>query len=303
MSERPMVFSGSPLDRVSNQRRDAQWVRAALDDAQSCYLPLHRLEFPVTDIEPGQLFWGDRSWLSAAGAEVEPVLLGTLKGRAHFAFDASGVASPEAAFDLTGIARFHGLRAVVPRLSIEEAAICAHARSLVDWHQRHRYCAVCGAATEPSGGGTSRHCSACDAEHFPRTDPVAIVVVTDGDRCLLGRSGRFQGNMYSALAGFIEPGESIEEAVRREVKEEAGIDVGAVRYVSSQPWPFPSSLMIGCIASAKSSEISLDDEELEDARWFDRGLIEEVLAGRAHEISMPQPFAIARHLIEAWIES
>lgn len=178
--------------------------------------------------------------------------------------------------------------------------MAAHARSLVDWHARHGFCAVCGAATEPRSGGSSRKCAACGADHFPRTDPVAIVVVTHGERCLLGRSGRFQGNLYSALAGFIEPGESIEEAVRREIKEEAGIEVGAVRYIASQPWPFPSSLMIGCLADARSEDIRLDEEELEDARWFERGLIRDVLSGVAREISVPQPFAIARHLIETW---
>ena len=301
MSERPIAFAGSPLDRVSSQRRDEGWLGEMLAHPESCFLPLHRLELPVTEMEPARLFWGDGSSLTAAGRGVQPVLLGTWKGRAHFAFDASGVASPESAFDLGGLARFHNLRAVAARLSLEEAAIAAQARSLVDWHQRHGFCAVCGQPTEPAGGGTSRRCRACEAEHFPRTDPVAIVVVTQGERCLLGRSGRFQGNMYSALAGFIEPGETIEEAVRREVKEEAGIEVGAVRYVSSQPWPFPSSLMIGCLAEAVSEDIALEDDELEDARWFERAFIEDVLAERTREISVPQPIAIARHLIEAWI--
>jgi NAD+ diphosphatase len=301
MSERPIAFAGSPLDRVSAMRRDEAWLAEMLRREDSCFLPLHRLEVPVTEMEPGQLFWGDRSWLAQAGGDAPTVLLGVWKERAHFAFDASAVSSPERAFDLAGLARFDNLRAVVPRLSIEESAIAAQARSLVDWHQRHRFCAVCGAGTEPAGGGTSRRCPSCEAEHFPRTDPVAIVVVTDGSRCLLGRSGHFRGNMYSALAGFIEPGESIEEAVRREVKEEAGIDVGRVRYLSSQPWPFPSSLMIGCIAEARSAEIALEDDALEDARWFERSFIEDVLAGRTQEISVPQPIAIARHLIEAWL--
>lgn len=299
MTEDVMVFAGSPMDRMSNERRDPEWLSRATADPDGCYLPLVDLKFPITQMSEGQLFWGDRSWLAKA-APVEPVLLGVLNGRPHFAFDASAVPAPEEAFDLSGIAAFGGLREVVPVLSQAEAGIAAQARSLLDWHRRHPHCAVCGARTETKHGGSSRRCPGCEAEHFPRVDPVSIVVVTDGERCLLGRSGRFRGNMYSALAGFIEPGESIEEATRREVKEEAGIEVGKVRYVASQPWPFPSSLMIGCIAEALSDTIVLDEEELADARWFERGFIRAVLEGGERAISVPQPLAIARHLISTW---
>ena len=303
MIEDVMVFAGSPMHRASNERRDAQWVAQAAADPDGCYLPLVDLKFPVTATGPGQLFWGDKSWLKKADPSVEPVLLGILNGRPHFAFDASGVGAPEEAFDLAGLAAFGGLREAVPSLSREEAGIAAQARSLLDWHRRHPYCAVCGSKTEVRNGGSSRRCPACKAEHFARVDPVSIVVVTHGDHCLLGRSGRFAGNLYSALAGFIEPGESIEEATRREVKEEAGIEVGAVRYVASQPWPFPSSLMIGCLAEALSDGITLDKEELADARWFHRTIIKGVLEGTEDEIALPQPLAIARHLITTWAYS
>lgn len=300
MTEKVMVFAGSPIDRVSNERRDAAWLQAAHDDPNGCYLPLVNLNFPVTQIEPSQLFWGDRSWLAKAPPGTEPILLGMLNGRPHFAFDASEVPEPEGAFDIAGIAGFMGLRDAAALLAHEETGLCSQARSVLDWHQRHPFCPRCGGSTTVRHAGASRKCTSCEAEHFARTDPVSIVVVTHGDKCLLGRSGRFRGRMYSALAGFIEPGESLEEATRREVKEEAGIEVGAVRYVASQPWPFPSSLMIGCIAEALSEEITVDEEELADARWFDKALIRGVLEGTENEISLPQPLAIARHLITTW---
>ena len=243
-------------------------------------------------------------WMPAGGGLTkagEPILLGTDAGAARFAVDVSTVPEPVVARGLRAGVEFQGLRTVAPNLAPEEAAIAAQARSLVGWHERHPFCAACGGMTRPRNGGTSRSCTRCKAEHFPRTDPVVIVVVSRGGRALLGRSGRFPGNLYSALAGFMEAGESIEEAVRREVAEEAGIEVGAVRYVASQPWPFPASLMIGCLAEGLSDEIAIDPEELEDARWFSRGEITDALAGRNDALRVPQPLAIAHHLIRAWL--
>lgn len=299
MTEDVMVFAGSPMNRASNERRDPDWLAAAWENPDGCYLPVVNLNFPVTEVGEPRLFWGDRSWLARAG-DVEPVLLGELRGRPHFVFDASGVASPESAFELDGLAAFGGLREAAATLSQDEVSIAAQARSLLDWHKRYPFCAACGGHTGLRHGGASRKCHGCGAEHFPRVDPVSIVVVTHGDNCLLGRSGRFQGRLYSALAGFIEPGESIEEATRREVLEEAGVEVGAVRYVSSQPWPFPSSLMIGCIAEALTEDIVLDEEELADAQWFSRDLIRAVLEDRENAISLPGKLAIARYLISTW---
>lgn len=179
----------------------------------------------------------------------------------------------------------------------------AEAKALLHWHARHRFCSNCGAATQVVQAGWRRDCPACKAQHFPRTDPVVIMLATDGDRCVLGRSGRFASTMWSCLAGFVEPGEAIEDAVRREIREEVGISCGRVDYFQSQPWPFPSSLMIGCHAQALSNELTVDREELEDARWFDR---DEVIAmlQRKHPdgLTTPVPVAIAYHIIRAWVE-
>ena len=176
---------------------------------------------------------------------------------------------------------------------------------LLNWHIRHGFCAVCGTATAMSLGGARRDCPNCGAQHFPRTDPVVIMLAIDagsgGEQALLGRSPRFNPGMYSCLAGFMEPGETIEDAVRRETAEESGIQVGRVRYHASQPWPFPSSLMIGCYAEALSTAIRRDEQELEDCRWFSREDVRRMLAGNHPEgITAPISMAIASHLIRAW---
>ena len=316
-----MPLAGNPLHRAGNERRDPAWLEAALAGDGTRFLPVLRLEVPVAagmpvdpaaDGGPGashgaggsgletsgpRLAWAKAGdWLARAG---EPVLLGLDGGAPRFAVDVSAVPEPACALE-AGI-EFQGLRTAAPCLSAEDAAIAAQARSLVGWHERHPYCAVCGGETRVRNGGGSRACTACGAEHFPRTDPVVIVVVSRGGRALLGRSGRFPGNLYSALAGFMEPGESVEEAVRREVEEEAGVRVGAVRYVFSQPWPFPASLMLGCLAEGLSDEIAIDPEELEDARWFSRTELTAAMEGRSEVMSVPEPIAIAHHLIRAWL--
>ena len=313
-----MPLAGNPLHRAGNERRDPGWLAAALAGEGTRFLPVHRLKVAVTaadgrdssaphpdgedraEVGANRLAWargGD--WLEGAG---EPVLLGLDGDDARFAVDVSDTPEPAAAsFGPGAGVEFQGLRTAAPNLPAGEAAIAAQVRGLVGWHERHPFCAACGAGTRPRNGGASRACAACGAEHFPRTDPVVIVVVARGGRALLGRSGRFPGNLYSALAGFMEPGESVEEAVRREVAEEAGIEVGAVRYVFSQPWPFPASLMLGCIAEGLSGEITVDPKELEDARWFSRAELVDALAGRSEVLSVPQPLAIAHHLIRAWL--
>jgi NAD+ diphosphatase len=174
---------------------------------------------------------------------------------------------------------------------------------MIDWHNRHGFCANCGAATTLTDGGYRRACGNCNAEHFPRTDPVVIMLPIKGDRCVLGRSPRFPPTMWSCLAGFCEPGESIEEAVRREVAEEVGVTCARVRYFASQPWPFPASLMIGCHAEAVSDEVVIDKSEIEDARWFDRAELKSMLL-RQHpqELSTPPPIAIAHHIIRDFVE-
>ncbi len=179
----------------------------------------------------------------------------------------------------------------------------AEAKAVLQWHMRHRFCASCGHATDTVCAGWKRDCPACETEHFPRTDPVVIMLIVDGDNCLLGRSPRFAPTMWSCLAGFIEPGESFEDAVRRETREEAGIICGRVKYFRSQPWPFPTSLMIGCHAEALSRDIVVDRTELEDARWFSKNeCIAMLMRNHPDGLTMPPPVAIAHHIVRAWVE-
>ena len=184
-----------------------------------------------------------------------------------------------------------------------EASMLAAAKALLAWHARRSFCSNCGAATHVGAAGWRRECPNCKMQHFPRTDPVVIMLAVDGDACLLGRQRRFPKGMYSALAGFVEPGETIEQAVRREIAEEAGIACGEVRYFASQPWPFPSSLMIGCFAEAESRTVTIDQVELEDARWFPRDEVRAMLAQRHPDrLAAPIPMAIAHHLVKRWAD-
>ena len=194
-----------------------------------------------------------------------------------------------------------GLRDAAAELPADEAALAAYAAALLAWHRRHGFCANCGAATDIVDAGHQRSCPVCHAHHFPRTDPVVIVRVSDAaDRLLLGRSRHWPPGRYSLLAGFVEPGETLEDAVRREVLEESAIELGEVRYLASQPWPFPSSLMLGFEARAEPGEPHSADDELEDVRWFERSEIEAAAAGRG-KLTLAPPYAIARRLINAWL--
>jgi NAD+ diphosphatase len=233
----------------------------------------------------------------------ETVFLGLMDGAPRFAvaLDAATIAALQTRDEFTVI----DLRSIAVRglLDADHLPPLAEGKALLNWHARHRFCPNCGAPTRPVEGGWRRDCAACTVQHFPRTDPVAIMLATDGERCVLGRSHRFQPGMWSCLAGYVEPGEAIEDAVRRETKEEAGIICGRVTYFASQPWPFPTSLMIGCHAEALSREIVVDREELDDARWFEREEVALMLA-RQHPsgFTAPQPVAIAYHIIRAWVE-
>ena len=315
------VFAGGRLDRAGHQRRDEAWVKGLRADPASRFLALLRLEALIDGAAGPAIAWLERPAVAqdlAAGARC--ILLGLDGGTAHFAVDVSPRSEDSAAEPpFADRGEFHDVRRIAGQVPREDAAILAQARSMIDWHARHSFCAQCGQPTKSSADGYVRRCidEACDAQHFPRTDPVVIMLVTDGDRCLVGRSGRFAIKLYSALAGFLEPGETIEEGVRREVMEEAGIKVGAVRYHSSQPWPYPSSLMIGCMADALTTDIHVDREELEDAQWFSRDVMREAVA-RAAAVTdpltrppedddgpipiLPAPMAIAHQLIRAWVE-
>ncbi len=296
---RPHTFAGNPLDRAEYQRRDADWLEARERDPASRFLPLRNLDVLLDGEDPARLAWVSSA--SAVGLEGPRFLLGLRDGVAHFALDVSDTEDDLASGNER---RFVDVRTAATLLSAEDAGITAQARSQVDWHARHGYCSVCGEPTEAVRGGQQRTCRSCGADHFPRTDPVVIVVVTDGNRCLLGQShGRLsQMRMFSALAGFMDQGESIEEAVRREVLEEAGVRVGEVRYHSSQPWPFPSSLMIGCHADALTTDLRPDKVEMLSVQWFERATVRRALAGEDDQLRVPASFAIAHHLIRAWAE-
>ncbi|MBE8191570.1 MAG: NAD(+) diphosphatase, partial [Alphaproteobacteria bacterium] len=224
------------------------------------------------------------------------------RGKALFAVDISDASQPEDAGPFKGLGLFEDLRelAMAGDMPPTELAIMAQGKSMVDWHLRHRFCSACGGETGLSEGGYKRNCGACGCDHFPRTDPVVIMLATHDDACLVGRQEAWGENMFSALAGFMEPGETIEEAVARELAEEAALDIDAVHYVASQPWAFPSSLMIGCLADATSRDFEIDGIELAQAKWVSRVDIQAALKGEG-TIGIPPKMAIARNLLEAWV--
>ena len=239
----------------------------------------------------------------ALGAVRESVFLGLLGNAPRFGFglDPDAVERLKARGDLKII----DLRSIAVHgmVDAEHLPPLAEAKALLGWHIRHRFCPNCGAATVAAHAGWRRDCPSCKAEHFPRTDPVVIMLAIAGERAVLGRARRFAPTMWSCLAGFIEPGESIEEGVRREVEEEVGIRCGRVRYFASQPWPFPASIMIGCHAEALSDTIVIDREELEDARWFERDELALMLKRQhPHKLTTPPPVAIAYHIIRKFVE-
>ena len=295
-------FGGNPLDRVSERRDDADWIATLLDNPRTRLLALRELK-PFTRSTPTPaLDWQPVApWRTQIDGGAPLIFLGLADGRAHFAIDADG-ADAVPAVDTSLI----DVRTLAPAIAAGEAAILAEARSLLDWHARHRFCAQCGAPTAMASAGWKRHCPACRASHFPRTDPVVIMLAIRGERALLGRNRRRPGARFSCLAGFVEPGETPEEAVRREVREEAGVRCGRVRYLAAQPWPFPSSLMLGCLAEALTEEITVDPEELAEARWFSRDEIREMVARAAtgpddpSRVSLPSPVAIAHHICRRW---
>ena len=300
------TFAGGPLDRAGHRRTDADWIATKLKDQTTRIVPLWKLQPLVTPRRDGI------GWLSPADVDgyimsgVPTIFIGEDdEGVAHFAIDVTSFDDANRSEPFTNVGKFMDLRAIALQLPIGDPSTLGTAKAILDWNARHQFCAVCGNATEMRESGYMRKCSngECNAEHFPRTDPVVIMLATRGDDCLIGRQPMFPQNMYSALAGFIEPGENIEEAVRREIMEEAGVTVSDVHYHSTQPWPWPSSLMIGCFADAESSEITVDGLELEEARWVSRTLLKDVMNGATDTgVLLPPPMAIGFQLIRAFTE-
>jgi len=304
LGPKPLLgYTASILARVAERRGDKAFLAA-------CAANGARVAFAIggelvvmrrTANGPDPLFRAEEVYALAPTAETVFLGLAGEEGRFGIALDPEATKRLKERSDLL----VTDLRSIAVQglVGPEHLAPLAEAKALLAWHARHRFCANCGQPTAMSQAGWKRECPACKVEHFPRTDPVAIMLAVDGERCLLGRAGRFVQNMWSCLAGFIEPGESIEDAVRRETLEEAGIVCGEVKYFASQPWPFPMSLMIGCHARATSREITVDREELEDARWFTRDEVALMFTG-AHpeQIGIPPPIAIAHHIIRAWVE-
>lgn len=283
-------FTGGTLDRADHLRHDPEAFAAATTDWRARLLILRDFEPEVT--EDGTL-----AWTSVADApdDAEFVLLGVEAGKLHFAAYLSGMKAPPG--------RSPALFRALDLLRPGEAATYAAARSVLDWHGRHQFCANCGHQTAMFRAGWGRKCPNCATEHFPRVDPVVIMIAEHEGRALVGRGPQWPAGRYSALAGFLEPGESVEEAVAREILEESGIPVHDVRYVTSQPWPFPSQLMLACIGVAQHDRITIDPNELQDAMWVSRADVRRALAGDPDAPFLPPPrYAIAYTLLTLWAE-
>jgi len=296
------TFAGNPLDRASDRRLDADWLARQLQSPEALGLAVWNGR-PLVETGPDGgvrlAYLQGRLVGELAGGAERLLFLGLWKEAPIFAVDLEGAADP-AESALKGLDRFDDLRQIALKLPAADAAIAATAKAVFEWRRRHRRCAFCGEPTRPEDGGWKRKCEACEAEHFPRTDPVVIMLPYHGDRCMLGRQAVWPKGMFSALAGFLEPGEAIEEACARELAEEAGLRAVKVSYHSSQPWPYPSSLMIGLLAEVEDDEGTPDQTELEEVRWFTRAEARELLAGKLDGVHAPPPSAIAHQLIKAW---
>lgn len=297
------IYSGGSLDRAGERRGDAEWLADRLVHPATRLIPVwHTQNLVRRDdkaVSAARPHYATAGWLTKLGTV--PLFLGIDEDAAHFALDLSHLADPAQLPELAALGEFVELREVAPLLPQHDGALLAYARGLIHWHRTHGFCGRCGAPTVSCHGGHVRRCvnADCATEHYPRTDPAVIVLVTAGEHCLLGRQARWRPGMFSTLAGFVEPGESLEEAVAREVMEEVGVPISRLRYHSSQPWPFPSSLMLGYTAEAEAvMPLRVDETELETAEWFTRDDIARFAeCGR----SLPNPDSIARRLLEDWL--
>ena len=295
-------FAHNPLNRRSEKREDKAFMAALAENSAARTLVLA----------------GDLPVLQASGDQIDPLFgmpepwhLGVVRERVFLGEGAHGPLFATLIEAAAGLLEAAGCKMIDLRSLITGGCLpsdvlgaLGQAKSVMHWHQKHRFCANCGAPTRMAASGWRRECASCQAQHFPRTDPVVIMLAVQDGSCLLGRQSRFPVGMYSCLAGFLEPGETLEDAVRRELHEEAGIVVGEVTYMSSQPWPFPASLMIGCVAQSLSRDLVVDREELEDARWFTLAEAGAILAGNHPDgICCPPPMAIAHQLMRDWVEA
>jgi NAD+ diphosphatase len=298
------AYSGSLLERAADRRRDERALAALAESNRAGFYVIGGESVVLK--KDGEKFdpLFSPAEARACGNARETVFLGLLDEAPRFGagLDAEAVEALKARNDLKLI----DLRSIAMQGAVAAAHVppLAEAKAVLGWHARHRFCPNCGTATKATQGGWRRDCPSCQAEHFPRTDPVVIMLAIAGERCVLGRSPRFPPTMWSCLAGFAEPGESIEEAVRREVREEVGLSCARVKYFASQPWPFPSSLMIGCHAQALTEEIVIDKSEIEEARWFDRDELKLMLARKHPQgLTTPPPLAIAHHIVRDFVEN
>ncbi|MEL6365374.1 MAG: NAD(+) diphosphatase [Pseudomonadota bacterium] len=297
-----ILFAGAPLDRASARKTDPDWITAQLARPEAEMIAFFRGDPLLAESAPLWLSTGARGEFPA---DAPIIFLGLQEGAPRFAIDASGAADHPEQAPFADFGRYGSLRdAGMAGLSDADLAILGQGRWVLDWHARHRFCAVCGAPTDMVDGGGKRRCPECGAEHFPRTDPVAIVLPVLGDKCLLGRGVKFPPPFFSALAGFVEPCETLEECAVRETFEEAGVRIENPRYLFSQPWPFPSSLMCGFLADAVSEEIIIDEAEIAEARWVEKSEIAALLNGEHRDdIAIPPRIAIAHHLLRVWADA
>lgn len=298
----PNFYESGGLDRLSHLRGDADWLAQRLRDPATRILPVWRTQnLIVAGTAPVAAALSVSTATEFMTSASELTFLGLIDSAACFAIEVSHLEDPTPVAGLVSDASFTDLRAVGPLIGHADGALLAYARGLTYWHSRHRFCGVCGHPTESIEAGHQRRCTnaGCGALHFPRTDPAVIMLIHDGERILLGRQAQWPPGMHSVLAGFVEPGESLEDAVRREVFEEVGIAIDQVRYHSSQPWPFPSSIMLGFTARAMTTALRLATDELDRADWYSR---EQLLQSPENEIfRLPRRDSIARRLVEDWL--
>jgi len=291
-------FSGNPLDRADHLRKEPSTMTDMLESAEARFMLL--LDGEILSDSFGGIYW--LSYRQCAYLPLgTSIFLGLSEGAPRYAANLDGEATDFT--DLFPDAKFRDARTLGMKAGFAhpELGIVAQAKSMLSWHQSHRFCAKCGNESALVKAGYERLCPACDASHFPRTDPVVIMLACHGDEALVGRGPQLPPGYFSALAGFMEPGETIEEAVARELMEEAGVEATSVQIIANQPWPWPSSLMIGCSAEVTSKTLNLDETEIDEARWINRAEAKETLSGGSPNFMVPPPIAIAHDLIKHWV--